>query len=178
MKLLKNTRTRQVIPMDEQKSNNVKDKKIKLNIITPRGVKFVENADMIIMRCIDGDLGILPGHAPISTVLGDGILRVFNDGVEKKLAIFGGIADIGDTTVNILSTIAQLPEEIDLERAEKDRKEAEAAIEVKSEELQIQSTHILLRRSLVRIEVSQHLDENDYYSDDEEENNEENDEEK
>lgn len=158
----------QVIHMADSVVNNNSNKKIKLIITTPRGVKFDENADMLIMRTIDGDLGILPGHAPVSTVLGDGILRIHNNGVEKKLAIFGGIAEIGASKVSILTTIAQLPEEIDLERAEKDRQEAEAMIEEKSEQLQIQSSHILLRRSLVRIEVSQHLEDKDYYSDDDE----------
>lgn len=147
--------------MAEEKIN----KKIKLNITTPRGLKFDQEADMIIMRCIDGNLGVLPSHEPVSTVLGDGILRIFNNGAEMKLAIFGGIAEIGDETVNIFSTIAQRPEEIDLERAEKDRMEAEALILEETEELQVQSSQVLLRRSLVRIEVSLHLGSNGYFDD-------------
>jgi F-type H+-transporting ATPase subunit epsilon len=145
------------VNMDKQQTNIVNNKKIKLNITTPRGLKFVEEADMIIMRCIDGNLGVLYGHAPVSTVLGDGILRIINDGVEKKLAIFGGIAEIGKETVNIFTTIAQHPEEIDLERAESDRKEVENAIEERSKELQFQNSLVLLHRTLVRIEVSKHL---------------------
>lgn len=151
-----------MINMAEQQDDFVNDKKINLTITTPRGVKFVEKADTIIMRCIDGDLGVLSGHAPIFTVLGDGILRIFNDGVEKKLAVFGGIAEIGDTAVNILSTIAQRSEEIDLERAETDRRDAEATLLEESEELKIHSSHVLLRRSLVRIEVSLHLEDTEY----------------
>ena len=147
--------------MAEQQTNLVNDKKMNLNIITPRGVKFTEKADMIIMRCVDGDLGVLPGHEPVTTVLGDGILRIFNDGAEKKIAVFGGVAEIGDTTVNILSTIAQHPEEIDLERAEADRREAEATLSEESQELQIHSSQVLLRRSLVRIEVNQYLEDDD-----------------
>lgn len=144
------------------------DKKINLTITTPRGVKFQEEADRLIMRAKDGDLGVLTGHAPVSAVLGDGTLRIFNDNVEKKLAVFGGIVEIEDTDVNIFSTIAQRPEEIDLERAQRDREEAEAALE-ESEELQYQSSQVLIRRSLVRIEVSLHLDEIDYDEEDDEE---------
>ncbi|NLZ94042.1 MAG: ATP synthase F1 subunit epsilon [Firmicutes bacterium] len=146
-------------------SVNENDNKINLTITTPRGVKFVEKADMLIMRCIDGDLGILPGHEPVSAVLGDGILRIFNNGVEKKLAVFGGIVEIEDKTVNLLSTIAQRPEEIDLERAERDRQEAEAAILEESEEHQTRRLQVLLHRSLVRIEVSTHLEEAEYTKD-------------
>ena len=153
--------------MAKEEKSIVDDKKFNLNIITPRGVKFSEKADMIIMRCIDGDLGILCGHAPVSTVLGDGILRIFNDGIEKKLAVFGGIAQIKDTTVNILSTIAQHPEEIDRERAEMDRQEAEDTVLEEAEELKIQSSRVLLRRSLVRIEVSLDLEDDDQFEEDE-----------
>lgn len=112
------------------------------------------------MRAIDGNLGVLAGHEPVSAILGEGILQIFNDGVEKKLAVFNGIVEINDTDVNIMSTIAQLPGEIDLERAEQDRREAEASLEA-SEEVQIQSLQVVLRRSLVRIEVSLHLDDED-----------------
>lgn len=136
--------------------------KIQLNITTPRGLKFVEEADMIIMRCIDGDLGVLPGHEPISTVLGDGILRIINDGVEQKLAVFGGIAEIDEKEVNIFSTIAQRPEEIDLERAERDRREVEATLQEESEEGVVRRLQVLLRHSLIRIEVGTHLEEAKY----------------
>ncbi len=146
--------------MSAQQTELTDNKKINLNITTPRGVKVSEEADLLIMRAIDGNLGVLAGHEPVSTILGEGILQIFNDGVEKKLAVFNGIVEINDTDVNIMSTIAQLPGEIDLERAEQDRREAEASLEA-SEEVQIQSLQVVLRRSLVRIEVSLHLDDED-----------------
>ncbi|BAM47808.1 ATP synthase F1 subunit epsilon [Amphibacillus xylanus] len=143
--------------MSEQQTELVNREKINLTITTPRGVKFVEEADMLIMRCIDGDLGVLPRHEPVSTVLGEGILRIFNNGIEKKLAVFNGIVEINGTDVDIYTTIAQRPDEIDLERAEQDRREAEAALEA-AEEVQMRSLQVTLRRSLVRIEVSLHLE--------------------
>lgn len=147
-------------------TQQLENKKINLKITTPRGVKFVEEADMIIMRCIDGDLGVLPGHAPVSTVLGDGTLRIYNGGIEKKLALFGGIAEIEDTRVNILTTIAQRPEEIDLERAELDRRQVEAKMLEESKESQAdERLQVLLRRTLVRIEVSTHTENSEYSSD-------------
>ena len=143
-----------MINMSEEQTD-LGNKKINLNIITPRGVKFEEEADTLIMRLIDGDLGVLAGHAPVSAILGEGILSIIDDGIEKKLAVFNGIVEIDDTNVNIMTTIAQRPDEIDLERAEQDRREAEATLE-ESEEVQIQSLQVVLRRSLVRIEVSGH----------------------
>lgn len=87
-----------------------------LQVITPRGIKFDRRAKMVIFRCIDGDMGILPGHEPSSVVMGDGILRIICHGAapEERLAVFGGVATIENDTVKLLTNIAQLPEEIDL----------------------------------------------------------------
>lgn len=151
--------------MAEEQIKTSAKKKIDLTIITPRGVKFVEQADMIIMRAIDGDIGIYPGHEPLSTVLGDGVLRIINDDYEKKLAVFGGTVDIEDQSVQILTTIAQRPEEIDLDRAEEDRLEAEAKMQDELEEKMTRRLHVMQMRALVRIHVSQP----DYFDDIEDE---------
>ncbi|MGI6161238.1 MAG: ATP synthase F1 subunit epsilon [Christensenellales bacterium] len=130
------------------------EKKLHLQIITPRGIKIDQKADMLVFRALDGDMGVLPGHVATSTALGDGILRIIDEGVEQKMALFGGVAVIENDTVQILTSIAQRPEEIDLARAETDREKAEALLQERSDDLAIRSSQVLLRRSLVRIEVS------------------------
>ena len=141
-------------------------KKLDLTITTPRGVKFVEKADMIIMRTVAGDLGVLPNHAPLYTVLGDGVMRIQNDGVEKTLAVFGGTAEIRDNHVTVLTTIAQRPDEIDLERAEEDRREAQEALREASEEALSLRLQVMQTRALVRIRVGSEGYFDDYGSDD------------
>lgn len=137
--------------------------KLHLTITTPRGVKFEEEADMIIMRSVDGDLGVLPGHEPLMTVLGSGILKIKNNGSEKLLAVFGGTAEINDKTVHIMSTIAQSPDEIDLGRAEEDRHEAEEALNDAREEDMTRRLQIMQARALVRIHVSHSENFDDIY---------------
>jgi len=156
----------------EEEKNTANKKKLALTITTPRGIKFEEEADMVVMRCVDGDLGVLPGHAPVSTVLGDGTLRIINNNVEKKLAVFGGVAEINNRSVNIFSTIAQLPEEIDLERAERDRQEAEEALSEKQDFASIRRVQVMLRRSYVRIEVNLHMQDEGYFDEPEDEDEE------
>ncbi|HHU23377.1 MAG TPA: ATP synthase F1 subunit epsilon [Clostridiales bacterium] len=130
-------------------------KKVHLQIFTPRGLKIEEKADMLVMRCIDGDMGVLPGHAAVSAALGDGILRIINNSrTEQKIAVFGGVAVVKDDLVRIMTTIAQRPGEIDLPRAEADRRQAELLLQERSEDVKIQSYQVMLRRALVRIEVS------------------------
>ncbi|MGI5935867.1 MAG: ATP synthase F1 subunit epsilon [Oscillospiraceae bacterium] len=137
-------------------------KKVYLQIFTPRGLKIEEQADMLVMRCIDGDMGVLPGHEPVSVSLGDGILRIINNNrTEQKIAVFGGVAVVRNDLVKIMTTIAQRPGEIDLPRAEADRRMAELLLQERSEDAKIQSYQVMLRRSLVRIEVSVYPQEQD-----------------
>ncbi len=151
-----------MVNMSEQEIKT-NDKKINLNITTPRGLKFEEKADMVIMRCVDGKLGVLPGHEPIKTALGDGTLQIINDGIERKLAVFGGIVEIKDNTVNIFSTIAQRLEEIDLERAKADLERAKAAIQEDIDKMQFENLRALMYRSLIRLEVGMHMEDVDYF---------------
>ncbi|MGI5900676.1 MAG: ATP synthase F1 subunit epsilon [Christensenellales bacterium] len=132
-------------------------KKVNLRVVTPRGVKIQETADMIVMRCVDGDMGILPGHEPLSAALGDGILRVIDgDKAEQKIAVFGGYAMVENDTVNIVTSIAQRPGEIDLPRAEADRQQMVTLMQERADGLKMQSYQVQLRRALVRIEVNYH----------------------
>lgn len=140
--------------MANQKKSESKPK-LTMTIVTPRGVKFTEEADMIIMRTLQGDMGVLPNHAPVTTVLGDGVLRIMNNGFEKNLAVFGGIAEIDGNNIQILSTIAQRPDEIDIERAEEDRIEAKAAIQEELDELMTRRLEVRQIRALVRLRVGQ-----------------------
>ncbi|MDI9472068.1 MAG: ATP synthase F1 subunit epsilon [Tissierellia bacterium] len=138
-------------------------RKLELNILTPRGVKFKREADFLAMRAVDGDIGILPNHAPMTSSLGDGILRILNDGEEEKLALFEGVVEIKDNVVNIYTTIAQHPEEIDLERARREKEEAEAALQEEREDFEMQNFLLQIRRALVRLEVGVHSTDIGYF---------------
>lgn len=156
-----------------KEQTDVKTKeKLNLTITSPRGIKFEEKADMVVMRCVDGDLGILPGHESISTVLGDGILKIMNDDLVRKLAIFGGVVEVKDNDINIFTTIAQLPGDIDLERAKEDREKAESAMREQEDEAQFKRLQVMLRRSMVRIEVNLHLEDTTYFDIEEDEEDE------
>ena len=78
-------------------------KKIHLRIVTLMGIKVDQTADMVIVRCRNGDMGFLPDHAAYSVVLGHGVLRILNGGAERRLTIYGGIAEIQDNVLTILT---------------------------------------------------------------------------
>jgi len=136
------------------------DKKVHLQIITPVGIKVDENVDMVIIRATTGDMGFLPGHESRSAILDVGVLRMIESGQEQHLAIFGGLAEIKDDKLTIITSLAEMPEEIDRARAENDlyRAEQRSLQEGKGEEIDekadIYSANVRMRRSMVRIEVS------------------------
>jgi F-type H+-transporting ATPase subunit epsilon len=73
----------------------------------------------------EGELGILPHHAPLISTLGQGVLRVKSGGQEQEFAIFGGFLQVRPDRVVVLAETADVASEIDLERAERARREAE-----------------------------------------------------
>jgi F-type H+-transporting ATPase subunit epsilon len=129
--------------------------KLRLRVATPENVKFDEDADMVIMRCITGDIGILPNHEACSAILDFGVLRIMSGNAEeRRMAVFGGMAQIRDNVVTVLANDAQWPEDIDISLVEAEREKAQRRVQENADDLQIQKDQVVLRRTLVQIEVS------------------------
>jgi len=129
-------------------------KKLHLRITTPDNIKYDEDAEMVIMRCITGDMGILADHEATSAILDYGILRIFNDDEERRMAVFGGIAQVGDNKVSILANDAQWPEDIDMAFVKAERERLERRSQETQDDLTIQKDQVIMRRTLVQMEVS------------------------
>jgi len=128
--------------------------KLHLRVATPESVKYDDEADMVVMRCITGDMGILPHHEPTSAILDYGVLRIMNDGSQLRMAVFGGIAQISNNVLTILANEAQWPEDIDIAFVESERERMTRRIQENVDDLDIQRDQVLMRRTLVQIEVS------------------------
>jgi len=128
--------------------------KLHLRVATPDRIKFDRDADMVIMRCITGDMGILPKHEACSAILDYGVLRILNDDQEHRMAVFGGIAQVRDDLVTILANDAQWPEDIDLSIAEAERDRTARRLQEGADDLELQKEQVQMRRTLVQIEVS------------------------
>jgi len=128
--------------------------KLRLRIATPESVKFDDDVSMVIMRCITGDMGILAHHEPTSAILDFGVLRIITDDSERRMAVYGGIAQVRDNVVTILANEAQWPEDINLAFAQSERERMERRSQEDLDDLDIQRDQVLMRRTLVQIEVS------------------------
>lgn len=131
-------------------------KQLHLKIVSPTKIVLEKDVDMVIMRGVLGDLGILPGHEQLTTLLGYGPLKYIIGELEEEIAVLGGFAEITALGVTILSDASELPEEIDIERAQKAKERAEERLNSKSDDVDILRAETALHKALVRLEVGEH----------------------
>jgi F-type H+-transporting ATPase subunit epsilon len=131
---------------------------LKLDIVTAERVVYSEDVDIIIAPGQEGQLGILPHHAPLMTILRAGELVVRREGREDTLAISGGFLEVRPDRVIILADSAEKAEEIDVGRAEAARKRAEERLrEGKATGLDELKASAALRRAIARLSVAEKL---------------------
>ena len=126
---------------------------LSLEIITGEQVLLEDTEiDAVIAPGAIGELGILPNHAPLVTVLQPGELRVQKAGGEEPFFISGGFLEVRSNIVTVLADSAERGEEIDLERAEAARARAEQLLrgELDVDRARAQAS---LQRSLIRLRV-------------------------
>ncbi|NLK21816.1 MAG: F0F1 ATP synthase subunit epsilon [Epulopiscium sp.] len=131
-------------------------KKIKLQIITPDKRFFDDEVDMAIFRTIQGDIGVLPNHTPLTTIVSIGTIRIKQEEKEKKASLIGGFAEIQPDRITILADAAEWPQEIDKSRAEASKHRAEERLASKTSNINIARAESALKRALVRLELSKY----------------------
>jgi F-type H+-transporting ATPase subunit epsilon len=130
---------------------------IELIIVTPERQLLRESVVTVTLPGADGQLGVLPGHAPLITELGIGELSYrAKSGGEGTLAIISGFAEVLSDRVTVLAETAERPEEIDVARAQEAKKRAEErlAAAASNPEIDWARAAIALQRSLIRIQVA------------------------
>ena len=103
------------------------DKTFNLQIISPTRVFFDEAVDMVEMKTTEGEIGVLAGHIPLTTILEPGVLRIKTDGNVREAALHDGFVQIQKDKVTVLAESCEWPDEIDANRAEKAKERARYA---------------------------------------------------
>jgi F-type H+-transporting ATPase subunit epsilon len=98
---------------------------IRCEIVSQDRMVFEGDADIVVLPGTDGEMGILPHHAPLLTTLKIGIIKVRSGGKEEVFTVAGGVAEVQPDIVTILADAAENVEEIDVARAEAARRRAE-----------------------------------------------------
>ena len=127
---------------------------MKLEIITAEQVVYSDDVDAVVVPGTEGELGILPHHAALMTILKPGELMVRKDGDETFLAVTGGFMEVMENRVSILADAAERSEDIDEERAQAAVQNAEERIAMRSADVDLEQAIAQLRRATVRLSVA------------------------
>ncbi len=128
--------------------------KIKLDIVTPEESVFSEEVDMLVAPGIEGQLGILPHHTPLMTILDIGELIIRKGKEEQFLAIGGGYLEVKPDRVIVLADVAERAEDIDVSRAEDAKERAQKSMKEESADMDVAQAEAALKRSLIRLKVA------------------------
>jgi F-type H+-transporting ATPase subunit epsilon len=127
-----------------------------LEIVTPERLAYSDTVDAVVLPGVEGELGVLPHHAPLVSMLGVGELRIRKGGAEESFAIVGGFLQVRPDKVVVMAETADLAAEIDLEKAEEARREAERALEGGFREgADLSAARAALQQALLRIRVAE-----------------------
>jgi F-type H+-transporting ATPase subunit epsilon len=127
-----------------------------LEIVTPERLAYSDTVDAVVLPGIEGELGILPHHAPLVSMLGVGELRIRKGGAEESFAIVGGFLQVRPDRVVVMAETADMASEIDLEKAQQARREAEQALESASHQpADLAAARAQLQQALLRIRVAE-----------------------
>ena len=129
----------------------------KLQIVTPDGLLYDGEAQKIILRTTEGDVGILCNHADYISPLSIGVCRVYIGQDVKIAAVSGGMVSVTDGLVRVIATTFEWAENIDVERANRAKEKAELRLkENKDNKFNYDLAEIKLKKSLARIKASQY----------------------
>lgn len=129
---------------------------IRCEIVSQDRTVFQGDVDIVVLPGAAGEMGILPHHAPVLTILKYGVIKIRREGKEELFAVAGGMAEVQPDIVTILADAAENIEDIDITRAQAAKKRAEDALaKLKPEDhdayLRMEAA---LRRSNLRLDVA------------------------
>jgi F-type H+-transporting ATPase subunit epsilon len=129
---------------------------IRCEIVSQYRLVFEGDVDMVIVPGTEGEMGILPKHAPLLSTLNFGILRVRTKDEEEVFAVSGGVVEVQPDIVTVLADAAENVEEIDVARAEEARKRAEEYLKAgpPPDSDAYNAVEAALRRSNLRLEAA------------------------
>lgn len=126
---------------------------LKLDIVTPRGQVYSNEVDMVTLPGREGEMGILPQHAPLITLIGDGEIVAKRGLKEDRIVITTGCAEITADRVAILTVFATDESKIDENSAEEARRRAEARLKEKLSPEETALAQAALAHSLSQIRI-------------------------
>ena len=126
---------------------------IDLEIVTPEEHLYGGRVDEVTVPGLDGALGILPGHAPMLSELGIGVILFKTQDRETHLYCSYGFVEVLGSRVSVLAEVASRPDEIDTEEAETDRRKAHAELRSTRPGTDYEAASELLRQAEAKLDA-------------------------
>jgi F-type H+-transporting ATPase subunit epsilon len=127
----------------------------KLEIVTAERMVFSDDVSAVIAWGVEGQLGILPHHAPLMTMLQPGDILIRKDKEEEFFVISGGFLEVRPDKVIILADACERVDEIDIARAEEAKRRAQETMKAAPLSADAAAAEAALRRSLARLKVAE-----------------------
>jgi F-type H+-transporting ATPase subunit epsilon len=140
--------------MAESRDQQDSGRQLFCRVITPEEVIYDGEADLVIARIADGDIGVLVDHSPLVSTMEPGEVRIREDDEQHVYAISDGFFKVSENLVQVLVEEAVVPEDIDVDAAENRVEEAERDLSEVSEEAEDRD------RVVAEIERRQRMGEN------------------
>ena len=126
-----------------------------LQIATPDGVIFDGMAESLLIKCDEGDVEILAGHADLFAPIAIGRARIKADGKSRTASVAGGFLTVSREGAEVVATTFEYADEIDSARAEKAKANAEEAMRNAQDDSELERAKLKLMRAINRIKVSE-----------------------
>jgi F-type H+-transporting ATPase subunit epsilon len=130
---------------------------LRLELVTAERLVYSDEVDMVVVWGIEGQLAILPSHAPLMTMLQPGELIVRKGTQESYLAVAGGFLEVRPDRVIILADACERADEIDMVRAQEARQRASELMKEPPTKVDLATAEAALRRSMVRLKVAERI---------------------
>ncbi len=128
---------------------------LNLKVLTPNGSILNEEVNQISVKAIDGEIGILPDHTSLITPLAPSVLHYYKNGEIKYAAVLGGMMEVSDNNITIISDHAALAENIDEVALQKEKELHEAQLSQKKDKVDIQKAEIEITKLLTLLHAAE-----------------------
>lgn len=129
---------------------------MRLEVVTPDRLEFSGDVESIIAPTVSGYIGILPGHIPLIARLAVGVLTVRMGASRLTLAVSEGYMEVSPRKVIVLAEAAEMPGEIDVERALAAKRRAEEILATSKEHLVLARARASLQKAINRLKVAKY----------------------
>ena len=125
----------------------------KIKVVTYEEKVLEQEAEFVLVRTTEGDMGILPNHSPFIAGLSTGEMKIRLNGKEEKYFVSEGLLEISNNVVTIIATEAIPADQLDVERAKKEVEELKAKLAKMQEDKDILLTQKNLHKALMKVQL-------------------------